>query len=196
MRWLVFAIAITAATPSRALADDGYYFSEAFGGAGYLGELSRYDGAPKFQFGFGVRRGAWAVEAFGSFMIPDLFFIDCYGEECAYAAKPQAGLGAGGVDLRRRFRLLYLQRWGKPGVYERPGVFATLHGGVRWYGATDALQGYGGPGIGAGAALEGDLWILGYFADVGIDLLTLRGPGETIHGSTPYVMFGAKVGWL
>ena len=195
MRWLVFAIAITAATPAHA--EDGYYLTESFGGGGYHGELAHFgDGAPRLLVGFGVRRGPWSVEGFFAASVPDLFFIDCYGEECAYAAKPQAGLGAFGVDLRKRWRLLYLQRWGKPGVYERPGVFATLHGGVRWFSADDALEGYGGPGLGAGAALEGDLWVLGYFADVGIDLLTLRGPGETIHGSTPYVMFGAKIGWL
>ena len=194
MRWLVFAIAITAATP--ALADDGYYLEESFGGAGYQGELSRYGGAPRFQLGFGVRRGSWTYEAFGSVTIPDFYYIDCYGAECAYAAAPQAGLAAFGVDARKRWRLLSLQRWGKPGVYERPGVFVALHGGPRWFFGSEALDGYTGPGLGGGAALEGDLWVFGYFLDVGIDVMRLRGPSDTVHGSTPYLMVGAKMGWL
>ena len=195
MRWLVIAIAITAATP--AAADDGYYVTESFGGGGYNGELGYYgDGAPRFQIGFGVRRGDWSVETFGSFSIPDLFYIDCYGSECAYAARPQAGLGAFGMDLRKRWRLLSMKRWGKPGVYERPGLFVALHGGARWFVGDQALDGYSGPGLGGGAALEGDLWVLGYFVDVGMDLMTLNGPGPTVHGSTPYFMVGAKVGWL
>jgi len=194
MRWLVLAIAITAATP--ALADDGYYVDEALGGASYRGELGKYDGAPRFHLGFGVRRAAWTIEAFGAFLVPDFLFIDCYGEECAYAAKPQAGLGAFGVDMRKRWRLLALRRLGKPGVYERPGVFMALHGGPRWFVGDDAIQGYQGPGLGGGAALEGELWLIGYYVDFGLDVMRLAGPGDVIHGSTPYVMFGVKVGWL
>ena len=194
MRLLVFAIAITAATP--AVADDGYYVDEAMGGADFRGELARYDGAPRLKIGFGVRRGTWAVEGYGAFLVPDLFYIDCYGDECAYAARPQAGLGAFGVDVRKRWKLLHLRRWGKPGVYERPGLFMALHGGPRWFVGDDAIQGYQGPGLGAGAALEGDIWVIGYYMDVGLDVMTLAGPGDAIHASTPYLMFGAKVGWL
>lgn len=195
MRWLVVAIAITAATPARA--GDGYYLTEALGGSSYDGELGRYgDGVPRFHIGFGVRRGALTVEAFGSFAVPDFYYIDCYGSECAYAARPQAGLGAFGVDVRKRWRLLSLRRWGRPGVYERPGVFVALHGGARWFVADQALDGYQGPGLGGGAALEGDLWVIGYFVDFGLDVMRLQGHGETVHGSTPYVMFGAKLGWL
>jgi hypothetical protein len=194
MRWLVIAIAITAAGAARA--DTGYYFMEALGGGDYDGQLGAYGGAPRFEFRFGMRRGATSVELVGTAMIPDFFYIDCYGEECAYAARPVAGLGAGGVDIRQRWRLLSLQRWGKPGVYERPGLFVSLHGGVRWFGGFDAIDGYGGPGISGGASLEADLWVIGYFVDVGLDVLRLEGPGEPIHGSIPYVMFGGKVGWL
>jgi hypothetical protein len=194
MRWLIIAIVITAATAAHA--DDGYFVDEALGGASYRGELGRYDGAPRFQLGFGVRRGDWTVEAFGTFLVPDFFYIDCYGEECAYAAKPQAGLGAFGVDARKRWRLLSLRRWGKPGVYERPGLFMALHGGPRWFVGDDAIAGYAGPGLGGGASLEGDLWVIGYYVDFGMDLMRLSGPGDAIHGSTPYVMLGAKVGWL
>ncbi|HEY5949821.1 MAG TPA: hypothetical protein VIV40_30205 [Kofleriaceae bacterium] len=196
MRWLVFAIAITAAS-HVAVADDGYYLEEGLGGGSYNGELGRFgDGAPRLQIGFAARRGSVSYEAFGSFLIPDLFFIDCYGEECAYAARPQAGLGAFGVDVRKRWRLLSLRRWGKPGVYERPGLFVALHGGPRWFVGSDAIQDYQGPGLGGGAALEGDIWIFGYFADVGMDVMRLSGPNDTLHGSMPYVMFGVKIGWL
>jgi hypothetical protein len=194
MRWLVLGIAIAAAMP--AAADDGYYVHEAVGGAGYRGELDRYDGAPRFQVGFGVRRGPWTIDILGSFLVPDFYYIDCYGAECAYAAKPQAGLGAFGVDVRKRWRLLSLRRWGKPGVYDRPGVFMALHGGPRWFVGDSAIEGYEGPGLGGGGTLEADLWIVGYYLDFGLDVLRLTGPGEPIHGSTPYVMIGAKAGWL
>ncbi|HEY5927034.1 MAG TPA: hypothetical protein VIV11_35345 [Kofleriaceae bacterium] len=195
MRWLVIAIAITAATPARA--DSGYYLTEGFGGGDYDGQLARYGGgAPRFHIGFGMRRDDTSFELFGSFLIPDLYYVDCYGEECAYAARPQGGLNTVGIDVRRRWRLLSLRRFGKPGVYERPGVFVALHGGARWFGGEEALSDYAGPGIGGGVALEGDLWILGYYLDLGLDLLHLEGPGETIRGSIPYMMFGAKFGWL
>lgn len=194
MRWLIVAISITAATAAHA--EDGYYLTESFGGGAYRGELSRYDGAPRFQIGGGVRRGSWSVEAFGTFLVPDLFYIDCYGAECAYAAKPQAGLGAFGMDLRKRWRLASVRRWRGQGFYERPGVFMALHGGARWYVGDGELDGYQGLGLGGGAAIEGDLWVIGYFLDFGLDVMRLEGPKETIHGSTPYVMLGAKLGWL
>jgi hypothetical protein len=200
MRWLVIAIVLTAVATvgiRAASADDGYYLEEAFGGGGYQGELARYgDGAPRFQIGFGVRRGDWTVEAFGSFSVPDLFYIDCYGEECAYAARPQAGLGAFGLDLRKRWRLLSLRHWSGRGTWQRPGVFFALHGGPRWFVGDLAIDGYAGPGMGGGAAIEGDLWVIGYFVDFGMDVLRLRSGDDVIHGSTPYIMFGAKLGWL
>ncbi len=194
MRWLAFAIVITLAASARA--DDGYFIAESLGGTSYRGELARYGGAPRFQIGFDVRRGPWTFEVFGSFAVPDAFFIDCYGDECAYAAQPKAGLGAFGVDLRKRWRLLSLKRLGKPGVYERPGLFMALHGGPRWFVGDSAIDGYSGPGLGGGAAVEGDVWVIGYYVDFGLDVMRLSGPGEAIHGSTPYVMFGGKMGWL
>jgi hypothetical protein len=194
MRWLVLAIAITAAAPAHA--ESGYYFSEALGGGDYDGQLGRYGGAPRFELRFGMRRDAISFELTGTFMIPDFLYIDCYGEECAYAARPKAGLGAAGVELRQRWRLLSLKRVGRPGVYERPGLFVSVHGGMKWWGGSEAIEGYGGPGVTGGVSLEGDLWILGYFADLGLDVLHLEGPGETIRGSIPYVVFGGKFGWL
>jgi hypothetical protein len=60
----------------------------------------------------------------------------------------------------------------------------------------DAIEGHAGPGLGGGATLEGDLWVIGYLVDLGLDVFHLAGPGDAIRGSTPYVMFGGKVGWL
>ncbi len=195
---MVGALIAIVATVGTARADDGYYLDEALGAGGYRGELAGFDaGAPRFHLGFAARRGDHAVELFGAFEVPDLFYIDCYGEECAQADRPHAGLGAVGLDLRKRWRLLSLRRWNKPGVYERPGVFVALHGGARWVVGTDAIDGYRGPGLGGGATLEGDLWVLGYYVDVGLDVFRLEGPGgEILHGSTPYLMFGGKLGWL
>lgn len=200
MRWLVVALAIAAATPAHA--DSGYFITEALGGGGYQGELARYgDGAPRFHIGIAARRGSWTVEAFGSFSVPDAFAIDCYGVECAYAARPVAGFTAVGADVRRRWRVLSVRRWGKPGVYERPGLFLALHGGPRWFVGDHALAGYRGPGVGGGATVEADLWVIGYFLDFGLDVMRLGPPDDSVprtavQGSTPYVMFGAKIGWL
>ena len=192
MRWLVLATLIALASPAHA--DDGYFFQESIGGAAYRGELGRYDSAPMFHFGFDVRRGPWIVEAFGAFTIPDLGYTDCYGSECAYAAKPQAALGELGVDLKKRLRLLYLHAGHR--TFERPGVFVSLHGGPRVISGSEALDGYHGFGLGGGATLEGDLWVIGYYVDAGMDVMTLTSATDTIHGSTPYIMFGGKVGWL
>jgi hypothetical protein len=196
MRWPAAVLVLLLV--GTASADDGYFFEESLGGAGYRGELARYGGgAPRFQFGVGVRRGAWTVTGFGAALVPDFYAIDCYGEEeCAAFDAPSPGLGAAGIDLRKRWRLLSLRRWGRPGVYERPGVFASLRAGPRWFFGNDALDGFSGPGLGGAASLEGDLWVLGYFVDFGIDLMRLQGPEGTLRGSTPYLMFGAKVGWL
>jgi hypothetical protein len=195
MRWLVFAIAITAATPAHA--EDGYYVEQSFGGGGYHGELARYgEGAPRVQLGFGVRRGPFTVEGFFVASVPDLFFVDCYAEECAYAASPLAGLGTFGLDLRKRWRVFSVRRWSGRGTYERPGVFFALHGGLRWFRGDQALDGYAGPGLGGGAAIEGDLWVLGYFVDFGLDVLRMQGHDDVVHASTPYFMIGTKLGWL
>jgi hypothetical protein len=195
MRWLCIAIAITAAAPASA--DSGFYMEESAGGAPYRGQLSAFDdGAFRVQFGAVLRRGDTMYRVFGAALIPDYAYVDCYGEECAYAARPDAGLAAFGLDTGKRWRLLSLKRLGKPGVYERPGVFVSLHGGLRWLWGNRAIAGYRGPGIGGGAMLEGDLWVFGYFVTAGLDIMRLTGPGEPIRGSTPYVAFGIKLGWL
>jgi hypothetical protein len=196
MRLLVVVLVLAVAHSRPVVADNGYFVYEGLGGAAYRGELAAYDGAPRFHIGFGVRRESSTFELFGAFLVPDAFFIDCYGDECAQLNKPKAGIGALGIDVRRRWRLVSLRRWGKPGVYERPGVFLALHGGPRWFVGNDSLAHHAGPGLGGGAAIEGDLWLIGYYLDFGLDVMRLHGPSGTVRGSTPYIMFGGKLGWL
>lgn len=195
MRWPAAVLVCVLAGSARA--DNGYFLEESLGGAGYLGQLARYGGGgARLQVGFGVRRGDWTYGVFGAGLMSDFFTIDCYGEECAGFDAPRADLAVFGADVRRRWRLLSLRRWGRPGVYERPGVFVSLRGGPRWVVGDRALDGYAGAGIGAAASLEGDLWIFGYYVDAGIDVMRLQGPGDTVRGSTPYLVFGGKFGWL
>ena len=33
---------------------------------------------------------------------------------------------------------------------------------------------------------------IGYYIDVGADVMTLTSRDDTLHGSTPYIMFGGK----
>jgi hypothetical protein len=192
MRWPIVATTITlagSATPARA--DSGAYIIETFGGASYRGELSRFDGGPRLQVGFGAWHGPWSLEFFGSGIDPNFFFIDCYGDECAYAAKPEAPLQTWGLDLRERWRIV------SSPLSRKVGLFMTLHGGPRYVEASEALQGYRGGGLGVGASLDFNFWVIGGTIDFGTDVMRLEGPGgDVIHGSTPYVMFGMKLGWM
>ena len=160
MRWLVTLTLIALASPAHA--DDGYFFQESGGPATFRGELGRYDATAMIQFGltFGVDHGLSRRSAGSPFR--DLGYTDCYGSECAYAAKPKASLGMFGIDLKKRVRLLYMSVHlnGQRHTYQRPGVFVSLHGGPRVIGGEDALANYHGYGIGGGATLEGDLWVL------------------------------------
>lgn len=191
MRWLLIATAITlAGSAGTVRADSGAYFIESIGGASYRGELSRFDGGPRFQLGVGVWHGPWSIEFFGSGTDPNALFIDCYGEECAYAAKPEAPLQVFGVDLRERWRIV------SSPLSTKVGLFMTLHGGPRYVEASEALQGYRGVGIGAGASLDFNFWVVGGSLDFGTDLMRLEGSGDVVHGSTPYVLLGMKLGWM
>ena len=187
MRAFVLALLLV---PLTAHADDGYFIEESIGGASYRGDLAQYaDGAPRFQIGFNVRRGEWAVELFGGFAAPDFFFIDCY-DETACAPAPAADLTHFGVDVRRHYTL------GKP-RWKRLNANMFLHAGPRWFDGSEALAGFRGPGIGGGAGIEINAWVIGYYVDFGMDMMWLDGPnGNHIMGSMPYVMFGGKVGWL
>jgi hypothetical protein len=192
------AIALVIALEAPAAADTGAYMTEAVGFAGFRGELSQFAAAPQATIGGGVRRDAISVELFGRWIVPDYFVIDCYGRECAEQAKPDAGIASIGLDVSHRWRLLYVRKWlgYRPGTYGRPGLFASVRGGPRWVWGTDAISGRDGPGLGAAASLEADVWIVGYFVDLGVDVYRLRGGGDTVHASSQFLMIGAKVGWL
>jgi hypothetical protein len=169
---------------------DGVYLSESIGGTAYQGGLKAYGtGGPRLSISIGYRRDpAWAVEAVIGAIVPDMFYIDCYGDECG--EDPRAGAyGFGGVDIKRRWPLAH-SRW--PGL----AVRATLHAGPRVFIGTDALTGYDGIGLNAGASLEADLWVIGYFLDFGIDAMWMAMPVDHMRATAPYVMFGGKVGWL
>jgi hypothetical protein len=184
--FVLFVVLATLAAPAHA--DNGYFVAESFGGGGFRGELARYDGAPRVQIGFDVRRGPWTFELMYGATVNNVSYEG--------AMQPSASLELYGLDLRYRWRLLSLRRFNGRGAYERPGLFVALHGGPRWFEGGQAIDGYSGMGLGAGAALEGDVWVIGYFLDAGIDVITLAGDDETLHGSHPYLMIGGKLGWL
>jgi hypothetical protein len=85
--------------PSLASAEEiGINFDEAFGGASYRGELATMGtGGPRLQLSFNARRGPWTVSVLGGGVMPDFFFIDCYGDECDVPRS--AAYSYGGLDL-------------------------------------------------------------------------------------------------
>lgn len=181
--------ALLVLVPSLAHADDiGIYFDEAVGGASYRGELADYGtGAPRLQLSFSARRGPWTVSLFGGGADPDALTIDCYGDECD--GPEPASYAFGGVDLKRAWPL-FRPRW------HHTGVRLFMHGGPRFYAGGGAINGYSGPGIGGGAGIEGDFFVIGYYVDFGIDAFRLSSEMDTLHGSTPYVMVGGRLGWM
>ena len=88
---------------------DGAYVDFSFGGAAYHGDIASTGSAPRFELGAGYIHHGYAVELFGAGLVPDFGFIDCYGIECAYAAKPVDGFGIFGADLRRGFSVVHLR---------------------------------------------------------------------------------------
>lgn len=198
---LVLVLAVAGTHVARA-DETGVYVQEALGGFAYGGDLGGPGtGAPRFQIGVGLRRGADTAELFVAGAVPDLFFVDCYGAECD-GTKPKSFTQIG-VDLRRQWPLLR-SRW------SRVGVSMFLHAGPRWVVGNDALAGMRGPGIGAGAGISGDAKLIGYFIDFGIDAMWLHGPfGEIARapgdsqpesrdmlGTAKYIVFGGKLGWM
>ncbi len=192
MRFL--AIAIVALGFARGARADGFYFSEAIGGAGYTGGLRPYSGsALRFQIGAGWRHGSprhphWAFEFLGGGV--DNEGIDpCYEgyERCRVAN--EGGFNFVGIDVKRRFPLVQ-SRW--TGL----GIRAALHAGPRLYWGQGALTGYDGAGFNVGVALEGDIWVLGYFVDFGVDAVWMSMPVDSVVGTSPHVMFGGRFGWL
>lgn len=188
MRWPILAL-LAMASPAAA---DGVYVGESLGGASYQGDLSSFGGgAPRLQLAGGYVRGPWAVEASITGMVPDLFYIDCYGDECLAAAAPTPGLTQVGLDLRRAYRIVY-STW-----TNKIGLDMVLHGGPRWFVGQDALERFAGPGLGGGAGLDLNLKVFSMFVDLGVDLPLLRSSdGDTLTGRLPYLAFGGRVGWM
>jgi hypothetical protein len=166
----------------------GIYVDEAIGGASYKGELAEMGtGAPRFQMSFAARRGPWTASLLFGAAIPDFFFIDCYGDECN--APPSAGLGYGGADIKRAWPLVRSS-------YRHVGTQLFLHGGPRWYEGQEAIKGYSGPGLSAGAGIEAYFFAVGVYADFGIDAFRLTSEMDVLHASTPYVMVGFRLGLM
>jgi hypothetical protein len=185
MRTLVIVILLGLA---RVASADGAYVVEGFGVAGFDGGLRAYGlRQMKLQIGAGVWKGPWSVELFGGGMT-DFLAVDCYGEECG-SGPPEGSLSFAGLDVAKRWGVLE-SRW--PGL----SVRIALHGGIRYFVGDDALKGYQGPGIGAGVRLEANAWVIGYFVDLGIDAMALRMPADSVTGTSPFLLFGARVGWL
>jgi len=189
MRWLFLAIFVATGTPAAA---GGFYLTERFGGASYKGDLARFgSGAPRLQAGLGVVRGPWAVEFYGGGMDPDLFYIDCYGEECdTIAAAPSLSFVEWGLDVRRSWRVLR-STW-----TSWIGLDFVLHGGPRYFIAERALDGYRGVGLGGGATFDANFRVMSMFVDFSTDLVRLSGGGETFTGQLPGIQIGMRLGWM
>lgn len=199
MRSIFLSIAILAGLGGTAAAE-GVFVEEGIGGADYRGDLAAFDGAPRFQLSLGLRRGAWTLSLFGGATEPGMFGIDCYGSECD--PTPTASYSFGGADLKRA--------WPLAAKNEHLAVRLFMHGGARWFDGDDDIEGYAGPGVGGGAGIEGDCYLIGYALDFGLDAMWLRAPAATVIarapsglGSTgdifaaaPYVMITGRFGWM
>lgn len=186
---LAVACACVLGNPAPVSADDGIFVEESIGGTSFAGGLAGYGGGgPRIQLGIGVRRGAWGLEVLGGAIVPDLFFIDCYGDECARTGR-RGGYGYFGADLRREVAAARTR-------YRRLLGRLVVHAGPRMIVGTEALTGYDGFGVSAGASFEGDAYVIGYFVDVGVDAIWMQIPVDHVLGIAPYVRFGGKIGWL
>lgn len=166
----------------------GVFVGGGFGGVQYQGELATMGtSAPTMELSFGVRRGPWTVSALGGGADPNALFIDCYGDECD--APTPASYAYGGVDLKRAWPL-FKRPW------RHAGIRMFLHGGPRWFSGGGAIEGYSGPGLAAGAGIEGDAIVVGYYIDFGVDVFRLTSEMDVVRGSTPYVLVGSRFGWM
>lgn len=188
MRHVSLAIVFSLVTVAHAR-PDGYYLTESFGGMGFNGGLAKFgDGAPRIQLGFAMREGDLGFELLAGAAVPSMFFIDCYGDECM-SAPANGELWWFGADARRSWPLVRT-RWA------RLDVRAVVHAGPRWYMGEAEFAGHAGPGVSAGGGIEGNAWVLGYFLDAGLDAVWLRHGDANVVGTAPYLVLGAKVGWL
>ncbi|HEY4182629.1 MAG TPA: hypothetical protein VGM90_37615 [Kofleriaceae bacterium] len=195
------SLILVAALPAIAFADTGVYLQEGFGGVAHRGQLSRYsDGDARMTFGLGVRRDDDVLLVYGSITGGGLFAYDCYGEECRTTAT--ADYGTFGVDFRKRVPLLYMHRLFSKGTYVNPVLTLELGGGPRWswgdFGSGHSSTTSGsGPGLGVNATLAANFWVIGYYLEVGADVMHFDlEDGSTVRGSAPYMMFGGRIGWL
>ena len=177
MRIVSIACVLCLAVPAHA---DSVYFAETFTAASYQGDLAAYGkGGLRFQFGINLRQGAWTVEVLGGVLLNEHLSSD--PERGAYTFC--------GVDLRRSWPL-------KESRWQGLGARVALHAGPRLFIGNATLTGYRGPGVSAGASLEGDLWVIGYFAEVGFDAMWMQMPVDHVAGIAPFIGIGGKLGWL
>jgi hypothetical protein len=178
--------------PRTVLADDGYYMEVSAGPVSYLGELAAYAGdTGKVHVAFSARFAAWTFELTMGGLLNDGPARCGRGVQCRVIEEPgPVELDVFGTNVRHRWRLVGT-RW------SRFGLATSVYGGVRRYWGEAALDEYAGFGIGGGARIELDVWAFGYFLDVGGDAMRLTSvDGSVLHGTTPYFLLGAKLGWL
>jgi len=53
-----------------------------------------------------------------------------------------------------------------------------------------------GAGLGAGAGIEAYAYAVGFSLDLGVDAFRLTSEMDVLHGSTPYVMLGIRLGLM
>lgn len=189
MRCLVIAMLVVG--PGLASADTGVYLSESVGGGTHRAGLAAYgEGHLRFHLGFSVRRNDRTVSVVGGAMASNPLYIDCYGDECNVDTSRDGDVGFVGLDFKQRFPIAF-HRWSR-----RIGVHFALHAGPRYYWGSAALTGYSGIGAAGGASIEADVGVIGYYLDAGIDIMSMSIPVDRMNGVSPYITFGAKVGWL
>ena len=152
---LLVVVAVAAyASPAKA---DGYYFTEAVGGAKISDQLSRYAGNGGFnaRIAIGRRSGSWAIEGW-------LSGLAAPGDDSRYGAPAEgtyddhpggATLMSYGVDVK------YIKSIAKP-------LEVYLRGGISHGETQRVLEGYAGRGfgVGAGIAVKGKVSALGFLA--------------------------------
>ncbi len=202
MRSILVSIAMVAGLCGSAAAG-GLFIEEGLGGASYQGDLSAFGGAPRVQISLGLRSGPYTFSALVGATVPEMFYIDCYGDECD--PQPTAGYTFAGFDIKHA--------WPLAGRYEHAAVRLFMHGGARWYSGDDDIEGYEGPGASGGAGIEGDCWVIGYALDFGLDAMWMRAPSRPLAGAitrapsglgstgdifaaAPYVLFSGRIGWM
>lgn len=191
MRWAPLLVIIAWSSTAAA---DGLYVTESIGGASYQGDLGRYaDGLVRASIGVGVVTGPWAAEVSGTWLVSGAAFaIDCYPEtESCGLATPAPELHFLSVDARRTWRILY-STWTR-----HIGLDLVLHGGPRRFTGDGLFDGYRGYGVGGGATVDVNLKVFSMFVDLGTDVGVLSRDGyETLYAKLPYVIVGARLGWM